>query len=392
MPPKANSSSSNKGAAARGKQADDVLHVSVQELNSVDTFNWIHHEVDALRNFEQSWRLTGAQLIGFSPVGFIPNLQAELPMLPRSTCIEVFIALQNKIKEEIAAASKDGTPSEPSAAFKSWIEATIPTMLVSTPIPIHNQVLPVNLANMFSPSMQAHGGSANSFLSKPKFVFGSPAIHLTRFKEQTPSLLSQYPALSLNLNRQTYGQLPPMPPLPGSAGPAMLKSAAGVDPSSGSAGFARFNSAPGFDQNSSAARAAMLHSAPGTATVQSVLRQAMNHSAAGVTMNSPLSPEDAGQLQLILNNPQLAPLFLKFAGPALNSPTKPVMPWVTAAQERGPMVQDENMPLGYKRINLHEIIKAAVEERKRNPALIDTGKAIKWPIGRLADPGSSLIL
>lgn len=401
MPPKGvHSTSSSKGAGARGKVvSDEVLHVSIHELNSADTFSWIHHEVSALRNFENSWRLTGAQLIGFSPVGFIPNLQAELPMLPRSTCIEIFVALQNKIIQEVSSSGQDGTPAEPSAAFNAWINAQVPSMLVDAPIQQQQfPVNPINLSNIFSPGMPTFGGSTSYPSQKAKFTFGSPATHSGRFKQQPPSLLAQYPALSLNLNHQQFGFLPPMPPPlgaagsamlhstasvvpPVAAGSAMLHSAAGVAPQPhGSAASAMFHSAGGVDPNSTAARAAMLHSAPGVVTLQSVLRQAMSNPAAGVTMNSPLSPEDQSQLQLILSSPQLAPLFLKFAGPALATPVKPVMPWVVAAQERGPMIQDENMPLGYKRINVHQIIKAAVEERKQTPALVDTSKAVKWPV------------
>lgn len=43
------------------------------------------------------------------------------------------------------------------------------------------------------------------------------------------------------------------------------------------------------------------------------------------------------------------------------------------------------LPGGYKRINVHSIIQAAKDERTRNPAVMDTAKAVKWPVMNVFD-------
>ena len=263
---------------------------------------------------------------------------------------------------------------------------------------------PVNLMGMFTPRFGQNVVSNQQ--KKSAFVFGgSPPVSNLLFQNSASNLLHQYPALTMNLNSQQFQQssntmpfgLPSFPSaavpsaMPQSFPPGFLNMpndsasvAAFQSPVAG--GTAKLHSAPVVaSPNDTTAGSAMLHSAASTVTMDSALRQAMLHPAAVTAMHSPLTAEDASQLQLIMSNPQLSSLFMKFASPVLNAPAKPILPWVLAAQQRGPSVQDQSMPLGYKRINVHEIIPAAVEERKRSAVGMDTAKAIKWPVMKSFD-------
>ena len=102
---------------------DRLSAISIQDMTANDAFLFISSKVPSIKAFEPSWRITGSQLIHYGPVHFIANLQSELIMLPRTTCIEIFIEIQKRIIADASSSVKDSTPgADPIQALKHGFE------------------------------------------------------------------------------------------------------------------------------------------------------------------------------------------------------------------------------------------------------------------------------
>ena len=371
---------------------------SIQELSSSELFKFLSSKIPTFDAFEASWRISGANLLEFGPTNFILNLQSEVRVLPRSICVEVFVSVQNRIVHELQSFQTAGsTPAQVPALIQAWALASIPTRVAFEQEGRQSDVNPQVLANLFSPGSRSFGDSSfkDERVKKRRVVYGGPAqagvqlfqsglSQLMHPVSASASLVHQYPALSMSLaGFQTPSlPLPYLPVMPQSSFPSSLPSSFPSFNQSGSAmnssatdsftaiGSATNRTASNTAMNSSAQWSAMPNSAPLTATPPALMTSmqnsahvnamntppsatfnAMPNSAISTAMLSSLSQTEQAQLSVILNNPTLNPLFMKFAGATAPS-NKPIMPWVTAAKARAPKRQDHNLPDGYKRINV----------------------------------------
>jgi hypothetical protein len=118
---------------ALNQTADDAELASVhdtymQNMSAPDCFFLFSSTVPALREFESSWRLTGAQLLQLQPTLFAQNLQRELPSLSETVCADLLRAVQAKIVHDHDAMLSAGISAVPSELSVLWASSEAPRM------------------------------------------------------------------------------------------------------------------------------------------------------------------------------------------------------------------------------------------------------------------------
>ena len=180
---------------------------SLQELSIAETFKFLASNIQNFSAFELTWQIAGNALIEYGPASFIQNTQAEVRVIPRSICIEVFSVVQKTIVHEVSTISNGGaTPIQVSPVVQAGVQASIPSRIAFEQDYRQPEVNPQVLAHLFSPGSSSHGGSAFKSDKRRKVSYGGPAQSniqlfqptMTQFMQPT-SIAQQFPALSAGL-------------------------------------------------------------------------------------------------------------------------------------------------------------------------------------------------
>ncbi len=202
----------------------------LQDLQAVDVFAFLSSKVSDLRAFENSWRLSGLQLISFMPQNFIRALQLEFLSFPFSLGAEIFKVVQNKIISDNSSTSAEEIQNVlDRGVVDAWVNSQVPSFQVL--LGIQDQfrekenagklpaVVPVILDQMFSPGLIPRSSEIlqSSGTAKNKFTIGGPRTPLQNslmanypgamFSNSNAALFQNNPALSSNLAIQSLGQM-----------------------------------------------------------------------------------------------------------------------------------------------------------------------------------------
>jgi hypothetical protein len=363
-------------------------------FSNSDTFLYLSSIIPSLIKFEISWCLSGIQLLEFSPSVFVQNIQREIPILPFSIAVSIFIEIQKKVA--IDAVKFKEIVNVPIA--EEWARTQIPSSHIlpmeQSNIVARSPLQPVQLQHFYSPGIQ----ETKSAVSKTKFMFGGPRALTVPDSSQQAAMASilQFPALPQALTRQSAnsnfnlqfpashqiqsvfsnsfsGQSAVNAALANSVQSAGIPDQLPFNQSAASAaqGLSEFSAHEPNDRSAvNAARGFNMSSAPSAV-----------HAAQASPIYSQFAQSSvpSGEAAL-LSNPLLHQLMFtlpQYAGAVL----KPQLPWQIAAKNRAlqsPFIQDARLPTGYKRITMDTIIEQAKADRRRNPNK-DTARMVDWP-------------
>lgn len=407
-------------------QFNRIKDSPMKDWSAQEAFTYLAYETPQFIKFELSWCLSGAQLLNFHPSTFIQNIQQEIPMIPFSICISLFVSIQRKIANDFLVSTGEFQLIRPDIGL-AWSLAKVPASVIppstfsgfSETLPMRSPLQPTQLQSLYSPIMPA----IKTGNQRTKFAFGGPrAMSSPDMQQSMVSTLLQYPALSQALANQSvfpisanvFGQLPTSLHsnqsaiqalnIPSLRQPSAVQAAHSEQIASSAVNAAR---APGQSAVSAAqvpfpnfaSSAVNTAQAGGQSAVNAA--QGSNHFDAWSAVHSapilghihrnsqaeasaiyspfnqnPQSSADAA----LLSNPlvhQLMTVLPQLTG----ARAKPELPWEKAAKIRAiasPFVQDERLPIGYKRITMDTIVAQAKANRARDPNK-NTSKIVRWP-------------
>ncbi len=125
-----------------------LANLQLFEMTSEDCFAFIAHSVPFIKQYERSWRIPGSKFADFHPSVVAPNLQLELPLLPRSAALEIVRCVKAKIAHDWNREYEEGVDFvrlRPEA-IPAWSSYEVPALEIPNPEP--------------QASAQNHGGGA----------------------------------------------------------------------------------------------------------------------------------------------------------------------------------------------------------------------------------------
>ena len=121
-----------EGVSAEAARLSRISKTSILDLNESDVFAFLLDAVPAIQPLQSFWRLTGSALVQFGATTFVQALQSEFYQIPRTTCIEIFTAIQSKIIRDAASKSVK-TPHAQDYLLNQWANTAAPASSIVQP-------------------------------------------------------------------------------------------------------------------------------------------------------------------------------------------------------------------------------------------------------------------
>jgi hypothetical protein len=426
-------------AVDRNGRLTRIDKTPLHELSPKDAFLLMVSAIPSISAYESTWTFSGNQLVTIGPDLFVRAIQVEYFAFPFSAAVEIFKIVQRKVVSDVSLSNYNSNPVD-SALVQKWFDAIVPSaqqLIAEFSRPSENQkggreanvnsnvnqigggvsmnsngvvgnqqgenVVPTNLSNLYSPNQifQTSGLSfpaakVTSFsIGGPRMAFQNSNVPNVVTGNDHIRFLQNYAPLATNLAAQNQFGIQNVSPMVASAAQMLFQNVGAQQPHHLSQMVA--SAAQMLPQNVGAQQPH--HQSQTVASAAQMLHQNQNFSAqtpqhlgqttASAAQNpfpqqsaTPLyspAPMDASASQLaqLMQNPQLSQLLHSFQAQSRSS--RPMLPWETAAMG-DPFLQDPSMPKGYKKLSMNKVVAAAIQARLKSPSLLDTSKAIRWPV------------